>query len=282
MLYILDACSIINLLHIDEDEFLLKKLEKLCVRITPEVFKEVKNNAYKKVNSLPSGKKKYRKYLDTQIARFRAFLCLEKDFLTSDEELKKLTGYSKKNGEFQSTRLAFSISRFNEMKVFFVTDDYPAKQYFQPIFQFHQVGYIEDSVDLLTLLFWLNEDFKRIKFSNFLSKLFSEYASKLNEFLGKLRSCQLDFPKNHIRNPLRNKLIKLIDNIEKYNFEKISSLWDDIENSSKKTFPKLFKILNAYKFILELETTSTNLLTKIKNCMNQIEHKPIYTAMQRN
>jgi len=280
MAYILDACTLINLLHIDEDEFLLKKLRKLNFCIAPKVYKEVKDNAYKKINLKPQKERnEYNKYVDAQIALFRANQAQENDFLVSEIEMEQMLGYTKRNGEFHSARLAFSISRMDEKKVFFVTDDYPAKHFFQPILQFHQVGYVEDSVDLLTLLFWMNEDFMKIHFTNFLSKLFSEYTQELDDLLDKLRSCYSSFRGGDLRNPVRNKLRTLIDKLERHDFLGLKKLWEEI--SSEKKFPNLNETLNNFSFILDLETNSTNLLKKISSRLSELKQKPIFTALKR-
>jgi|APTNR8051073442_1049403.scaffolds.fasta_scaffold00930_5 hypothetical protein len=281
MTYILDACTLINLLHIDEDEFLLKRLKKLRIKIAPKVFEEVLGNAYQKIKRLPNEEKNsYQKYLDSQIAQFRVFLSKESDFLLPEEDMEKILGYSKKNGEFHSTRLAFSISRMEETKVFFVTDDQPAKSFFQPIFQFHQVGYVEDNVDLLTLLYWLNDDFKKNHFSNFLSKLYSEYAQNLDELIGMFRNLFSNFPQTLLRDPHRNKLRMLIDKLEGHKFVGLSVLWKELAGWKK--IPALTKVLKDYEFILELESGSTDLLEKISTLKNQLKSKMVFTAFSRN
>lgn len=281
MSYILDACTLINLLHIDEDEFLLKKLKKLNFCITPKVLKEIGDNAYEKVKIKPPKERDdYHKYLDAQIALLRTNQVHEDDFLLTEEEMEQVLGYTKRNGEFHSVRLAFSISRMDEKKVFFITDDQPAKQFFQPFLLFHQVGYIEDSVDLLTLFYWLNEDFRKVHYLDFLSRLRSEYAKGLGELIEMLRICYANFPKAHLRDPQRNKLRTLIDKLEEQNFKGLSTLWEEM--SSEKKFPELAKTFNSYKFILDLESDSTDLLEKINSRLSELKSKSIFTAIKRD
>ncbi|MCA0235878.1 MAG: hypothetical protein LCH81_05810 [Bacteroidetes bacterium] len=280
MSYILDACTLINLLHIDEDEFLLKKLRKIDFCITQKVYKEVSDNAYEKVKLKPQAEReKYRKYLDEQIALFRTSQIQEDDFLITEEDMEQILGYTKRNGEFHSVRLAFSKSRMDEKKIFFVTDDQPAKHLFQPVLHLHQVGYIEDSVDLLTMFFWLNEDFRKVHYLDFLSRLRSEYARGVNELTEMLRTYYTNFPKAHLRDPQRNKLRELIDKIERQNFKGLSTLWEGI--SSEKKFPELAKTLDSYKFILDLESDSTDLLEKINTRLSEMKSKSIFTAIKR-
>ena len=45
---ILDACTIINLLHIDEDDFLLKKLKESKFNVCRKVFEETNKNVFNK------------------------------------------------------------------------------------------------------------------------------------------------------------------------------------------------------------------------------------------
>lgn len=280
-IYILDACTLINLLHIDEDEFLLKKLKKLSFCIASKVFKEISKNAYERLKIKPPQERaEYNKYLDTQIAVFRNYQGQECDFLIAEDEMEQILGYTKRNGEFYSVLLAFSISRAEEKKVFFITDDQPAKKNFQPILQFHQVGYIEDSVDLLTLFFWLNEDFRKIHYLNFLSKLASEYTKGLGELIKNLRAYHENFPREYLRDKQKTKLRILIDKLESHDFKGLSDLWQGI--SSEINFPELANILNSYKFVLDLESDSTDLLKKIRNRLSELRSKSIYTAMKRD
>ena len=172
---ILDACTAINLIHIDQDEYLIKKLKEIDIYISEKVFEEIRKNAYVKFERFrkePSSRKEdiksMKEEIDAKVSIFRAYQfynhIIEKDY---DDELIKhvqnATNYSLDNGEFRSTVLALYISRFKPssikpedfypVKLFFHTDDSPAKAEFEDYFKHQQIGYIEDTVDLLILLY---------------------------------------------------------------------------------------------------------------------------------
>ena len=59
---VLDTCTILNLLRIDEDEFLYKKLIKLEINICQSVFDEANRNVKTKTFS-----ENQRKYISSHI-----------------------------------------------------------------------------------------------------------------------------------------------------------------------------------------------------------------------
>lgn len=282
---ILDACSIINLIHIDEDDFLLKKLDEYIEYYLCEtVFSEVCANVYTKIDKLrnekkikPEEAKERKKEIDITLSNFRQKQ--EKNSKIKTEfgadffkTVKSLTNYPKNNGEFYSTALALYISRFKEInkkkfigtKVFFHTDDYPAKEFFSSFFFEQQIGYIEDTADLLVLLYRLDETFTINQLDRYLSNLFSEYApevSGLHKRLQKIKSSlnlKLRRDKAFIKN-----LDKLIYKLSEFEFFEINEPIKFFSRNSKK-YPNVYDAINHYSLVLDLQSNSTGLLEKIR------------------
>lgn len=186
---VIDACSLINLLRIDEeDDFLYKHLRLLDIHISDTVYNEFITNVFK--NNIE----------DADKDRINALIPnIQNDFsLHHDEEIKKDIGQSfidaivsysehkkRYNGEMSSTLLSLVLSRCEESRIYFVTDDYPAKEQFNCFFSVQQIGEIQDSVDLLINLHWLfpKEEFPLNKLKNKLIDLRAEYNKNIKNFL---------------------------------------------------------------------------------------------------
>ena len=174
---VLDACTIVNLARIDEGDFLEDRVKTLNVYAIEEVLNEVKKHY------VPSDKASNRQL---HVAPFWGGLTkLEnKDVEELLEPIRALSNYSKRaNGELYSSALSLYLSRIEEEKVLFYTDDYPAKSDFRYCFEYQQMGYIGDSVDLLIFLYWTAPQgkFSKEELGKFLSALRGEYASKLKD-----------------------------------------------------------------------------------------------------
>lgn len=284
---ILDACSIINLIHIDTDDYIIKKLKYVDWSLCEKVFQEVKNNVYNKLNLLRKKNKikkedlvqlkenidySLNKFRNNQIFNHEIEYELGNDFF---DELKKLTGYNKQNGEFYSTALALYLSRckptdekkidFYSTKVFFHTDDSPAKYEFSQFYLQQQIGYIEDTADLLVLLYRLDPDFSSRKLDDALSNLFQEYASEVTVLKTKL----LDIKNNFSVASRKDKLLvinlnNLIQKLDKLDFKGVNVIKDYFMNDFKK-YKNIVNIINLHLTVFDLESKTTNLLKKIKD-----------------
>jgi len=201
---ILDACTVINLIHIDDESgYLINLLSQMDIYLREKVFEEVKDNVYDKIDKLRKNEKpeahiikSIKKDIDQKLTIFRGKQILNeeitKDFgLDYFSRIKTLTSYEKSNGEFYSTALAVYLSRERDIKLFFHTDDSPAKDEFQLFFKFQQIGYIEDTADLLVLLYRINENLSLIALDKALSDLASEYAIEVSILEKKLRLYQI-------------------------------------------------------------------------------------------
>lgn len=286
---LLDACTAINLIHIDEDDFLLKKIDKLDLHINDVVFKEIKANINKykksdnKIYKIDIAEK--RKIIDQKLTFFRGkntdngnlFNNVGSDYI---EKIKEVTKYTKKvNGELYSTAYALYLSRINEKRVFFYTDDHPASEYFSPFFDYQQIGQIKDSVDLLVLLYWLDEKFTEPQLDHVLSELYSQYVLEVtllikilqtyydNKVDGKFRKKHREIAKN---------LNTLIQKLNKFDFKGIGEIYSFFERKPK--VKEIYKILKDYYSVFELERKSNaeTLLNKIKSLRASIGENKIY------
>lgn len=290
---ILDACSVINLIHIDEEDFLQKKLEKLDIRINELVFKEIKLNVYNKFNLIDkrisadsSITKDLIKNIEIQLTYFRSKIKLNEDIFKDFgddyfERIGKITGYIKANGELHSTALALYLSRIESKKIFFYTDDYPAKNEFSSFFEFQQIGQIKDSVDLLVLLFWIDENFSNAQLLNFISKLFSEYAIEVSFLEKELKSyLENSVDANFSRtNPgVRENLKELISKLSNHNFSKISENKEFFEQKKQK-YKIINDIIKKYDKVFELQNTSVDILLKIRNLEGDLKTNKVYKIL---
>lgn len=291
---ILDACSVINLIHIDEDDFLQKKIEKLDIRINELVFKEINLNVYNKLNLIDKRKspdssntKDSIKKIEIQLTYFRSKIKLNEDLFKElgDDYFKRIgeiTGYEKANGELHSTALALYLSRIESKKIFFYTDDYPAKNEFSDFFELQQIGQIKDSVDLLILLYWLDEKFTEKQLLEFLSKLFSEYAIEVSFLEKELKSyLENNVDANFIRNnPDAYKNLKeLINKLSNHNFSNILFHKEFFELKKQKC-KIIYDIIVKYNTVFDLQNTSVDILLKIKNLKEKLKTKKIYKVLE--
>ena len=209
---ILDACTIINLLRIDgEDEFIFKLLKLLDLNIASLVFEEVNSNVKK--NPLSEEQKRY---IDQRIPQFIPF-SRKTDNIINDisqdffEQVRKFTKHTKKdNGELISSVLSLCVSRENNSKVYFYTDDFPAKEQFAPFFAFQQIGVIGDSIDLLLFLYWSNSDFKEKSLRKYLQDLKSEYNTPLKQLVNIIQKKKDSFSVRDKKDPNLNENINKI------------------------------------------------------------------------
>jgi len=290
---ILDACSVINLIHIDEDDFLQKKIEKLDIRINELVFKEINSNVYNKLSLIDKRKspdstntKDSIKKIEIQLTYFRSKIKLNEDLFKDFgddyfQRIGEITGYEKANGELHSTALALYLSRIESKKIFFYTDDYPAKNEFSNFFEFQQIGQIKDTVDLLVLLFWLDERFSKKQLLNFLSKLFSEYAIEVSFLEKELKSyLENNVDANFIRNNphVRENLKELIYKLSCHDFSKILCHKEFFELKKLKC-KTIYDIIIKYNTVFDLQNTSMDILLKIKNLKEKLKTKEVYKVL---
>lgn len=285
---LLDACTVINLIHIDEDDFLLKKISKLDLHINELVFNEVRQNVYVRLKESRNTKYSNRdeterntKLIEQKLTFFRGkkndnIELLKKLGENYFEKIREITNYTKRdNGELYSTAFALYLSRYGSKKIFFYTDDYPAKDYFMDFFDYQQIGHIKDSVDLLVLLYWLDDSFTQKQLDNLLGDLFSQYATEvtlLKEKLNEYYRLKIDAKYLKGNRELVQKLQQLIFKLEKYEFCGINDLKSFFSNKNSKC-SEINKIIENYSSIFELENNfgKNSLLSKITLTREKLE-----------
>ena len=183
---VVDACTVINLLRIDEDDFLYKRLKSFNVNIVKEVNDEIRKNVFK--NNLDDDRK-------TAIDNLLPFLHSECKLHKNEDvendlgtdvvsDLKSFVNHRKEyNGEFYSAMLSLILSRTEESKVVFYTDDYRAKEQLSSLYSFQQIGTIDDTVDLLLTLCSQSENFSESKLEKHLRDLRAEYSRGLKDLI---------------------------------------------------------------------------------------------------
>lgn len=285
---VLDACTVINLIHIDQNDFVYKSLNRLQLYIAEKVFSEVKRNVRNKYfnYSFESSEEKYNvlKEIDMKVAKFRKFIYHDKRIKNEigDQnffnDIQNNTNYKKFNGEFYSTALSIFLSRYNEIKIIFHTDDYPARDYFSDYFLYQQIGHIEDTVDLILLIYIYSdsEKFSKKTLMRLLSDLFQEYATSVKKFEKALEKFKNNIPERKLsqKHKLRNNLTLLLKKIRELSFTGINDLKKQLIELK---YPRLNTLLNKYLVVFELETNlNTNILRKIEKTMEKLNADEIY------
>lgn len=256
---ILDACTIINLLRIDDEneEFLYKHIIGLNLHVAKKVHDEVKMNFNK--NPLPENQQQY---IDRCIVRLYNDLIPQKKIYTNEDIIKNITRklfnelkaygdktYQKENGELYSTALGLIVSRSEDDKIWFYTDDKPATEYFMPYFCYQQIGTIMDTVDLLIYLYWTSPDFDKKRLEKYLQDLYSDINQPLKNMINEVE---------RIKNSLSNN--RLQRNVN-----------DLINSYYKLDIPKMANAIEAIKS----SYTSSNVATVISKYGNLLINSPL-------
>ncbi|GHT42317.1 hypothetical protein AGMMS49965_13580 [Bacteroidia bacterium] len=267
---VLDACTIINLLRIDEeDEFLFKKLKDLNLNISDCVYKEAQTTVNHKpllaeqidyiTERLP--------YFGTKIINFDNSIKLE-----YFDELKRFCSYTKENGELYSTLLSLHVCRKEGTRLFFYTDDIPAKKQFSPYFAYQQIGTIGDSVDLLLFLFWSVSDFSEKRLKTYLKNLRSEYATPLKDFSTKIETNKNSWLKSKPRDTkLRENLQKIETGYLNLDFILLTEAINFFKTNKTK-YQEVNAIIKQHDSI----ATEAEITVKIKDVLDKMNNYKIY------
>lgn len=284
---LLDACTVINLIHIDEDDFLLKKIKKLDIHINDLVFNEIKANVYVRTSrdfsSKLSDKAKWKEAktkIEQNLTFYRGKKNNNEDLLKDVgsnyfERIKVLTNYKKRvNGELCSTAYALYLSRYHSKNVFFYTDDYPAKEDFSDFFHYQQIGQIKDSVDLIILLYWLDENFTDQQLQSKLSELYSQYATEITLLKNKLRKFnqeKVDAQFLRSKKEIALKLRELIFRLDNLDFKNINDYYSFFVDKKAKC-KDVYSIIQEFSSVFELDKDSNegSLLSKITELRGNI------------
>lgn len=280
---VLDACAIINLIYIDIEngnDFLIKKLEDYYrLYISEKVLEEIKKNSY----SGSWEKVDERTDIERKIAYFRSFIKPDeiikkdsgRDFFNMVE---RLANYKKKNGEFYSTALSLYLSRCNLSPVTFYTDDKPAEGHFASFFRVQQIGKIEDSIDLLIFLYWLNPDFRKTELENLLSEFYSKYAVSVKDLLSYIRKYKNSRKPQEIKG-IKRPLDELEVKLETLDFSGIKEIRRSILKHSRQ-HPGLCRKFEEYREIFEFDyEKNKDILTRIRQARENVRKNRIYKKL---
>lgn len=182
---VLDACTIINLLRIDDlDGFIMKKLNNYVLAIPEKVLQEVHLNSKK--NKLNEEREDF---IDRNTPFFHSYIVTNSDIKKQNEMwtyvVEAAGHYHKENGELYSTVLCLIESRKEQTRSILYTDDYPAAKTFHTIFMNQQIGYISDTAHFLLYLFSNStaNDFEKSRLIHFLQNLLAEYNRDMNNIV---------------------------------------------------------------------------------------------------
>lgn len=267
---ILDACTIINLLRIDdeEEEFLYKHLTTLNLHIAGKVYTEVRANFNK--NTLSENQAKY---IDICLGK----IYKDATYHSDDEIVKDLSNqvfneiktfsansYYKDNGELYSTALGLVISRTENNQVLFYTDDKPATDYFMPYFKYQQIGTIMDTVDLLIYLYWSNPDFDKKRLNKYLQAIYSDINQPFKVMINDIQKIRDNFSNHEFRKKgLINAVDNLIRSYQDLDIKKMQDYTQEIKDNYNQS--KVAKILSKNNELLTICPLVSKLIMVKKN-----------------
>ena len=184
-LVVLDACTILNLLRIDDDsDFLLKLITNWRLSLPETVFSETKLHV--RSDFYPKEKNDHNLIAINREFDHRKTLdeIIKKDL--GIEGFESVIGFSahhkRENGELYCVALALVKSREEDASVTIYTDDYKATEEFQAFYRHHRIGDMGDTLDLLTLLYWSTPEsvFQYSLYQSFIMNLRAEFCHQLN------------------------------------------------------------------------------------------------------
>lgn len=267
---VLDTCTILNLLRIDEDdEFLYKKLINLNINICQTVFEE----AIKNINTKPFSDSQ-KKYISSHIPFLgKCILKCDEQFESEyKDRIKQFCNYKKENGEFCSTLISLYLCRDKNCRLYFYTDDYPAKTVFDSYFNYQQIGVIGDTIDLLVFLYWSNSDFKQQMLEKYLQNLLSEFAIPFKNFKGQFLEKKRVWAACNVKNKkLHENLSKIENGLEKLDFEMIE-IGTDYFKKDAKSYKEINAFLDSYSDI----NFSGYMALKIRETISSLRKHSIY------
>jgi len=293
---VLDAHTIIYLINsgiiYDEDfVFSLLKKNNFKIVLSEKVMEEARRNAKYLINREKTQEQKngnFRKdkfiekesLIDKKIEAYRSFVMLDsmiKQELGNDffKKVTKLSDYKKNNGEFYSAALSLYLSRRQARQLTFYTDDAPAQKALSVFFRDQQIGKIEDSVDLLVLLFWIDPVFNENKMINYLTELRSQLRVEI-----RLLEKSVKHYKNRYPRRKHSQLFKLLSEMERrlsdYDLKRIEELMREIFKLRKK-YRELCENLAAFNDAF----SKSYLLDKIEYTIKNIK-KGLIFKVDRN
>jgi hypothetical protein len=257
MILVLDACTISNLLHIVQDDSLIKLLNRAFskVYITKEVIKEVDNNKFmylpyynnsrETINQLISDLKLNAYISDCDKDKYECTPFIKKFAIAINESFKD------DEGELQSALLSLYLSRWgdisfmeNNNKILFATDDDKANRLYIKLFSTNQIGHIIDSVDLLSIFYLKGLITKKDLIKN-VDAIIQLYWFPLN----RLKQVIVNMKNKDLKGNTQSYLTSLMEFCIDYQIEKIFDTLHD--NGYKKIYSSIPQLKEAIKNLNE-------------------------------
>lgn len=243
--FILDACTLINLLRIDENEILYKHLSSYNIHIAETVFIEFKNNIFKNGYT-----KEMHERIDRYLPSFSKLIELDENIRnningindTYCDRVQELTQHNKYDGELYSLLLSLYLSRYEMTHVNFYTDDKPAMNQFQEYFKIQQLGMMGDSVDLLLYMFCHSDNISEIDFRRFLESLKSEYSIRERIFVKKIEEYRTKITNIKPRKDIVTKLNCIIYNYNSGEYDKLYKAIEELESVQDKEIRQIIRL----------------------------------------
>ncbi|MBQ7952643.1 MAG: hypothetical protein IJ286_06000 [Alistipes sp.] len=232
--FILDACTLINIFRIDEDEILYSNLQSCNIKIAEIVLDEVKKNIFKNGWSKEINDRIDRSlsYLMSRVMHNDEIVCNIK--AENCDEIKEFTRHHKSDGEFYSLLLSLYLSRYEMTHINLYTDDKPATDQFREYFMFQQLGLLGDSVDLILYMFCHSDKFSEFNLKRFLENLKFEYNIKERVFVQHIEEYRSTVSNTKSNKNILRILERVIYNYRNGEYTEMYKAIDELERSSQK------------------------------------------------
>jgi hypothetical protein len=263
MIFILDACSAINLLHIfkDDDELLKNIFDNNRIEITEKVNNEINDNLFNNKLEIDSIMKQNIRDVKNIVIK-----------VSNDEDensqiyLNEVTNYNKTNGEFYSSALALNLNRLENDYVYFVSDDIPAHNEFKDFFNYNKIGSIITTADFLFRYYLYSDSFSLI---NYLLNLKAQYLIIIKKFESEIEKLENNTSLKVKDKYILKSFVGLLKNIDIKNII-------DFELSTKVSRIVMNHIEKIQIYFNNFNANEKRILEEIDNYLKIIENKQYY------
>lgn len=286
---LIDACTFINFVHIDDNQgFLLSLMfTKMNIRLCEKVYSEIKHNIKKKIKKLTSATKqekaefhaKTNTALSLIATRQYANKQIASDYIDGEETIYEdykchFGNYTKDNGEYHSACLALFLSRYYDTNINFYTDDIPARKEFQPYFDYHQIGRIDDGIGLLINFYWLVDSFNIARLKTLLIDLKGEYNLTLSLSIDAIRNYR---NKLLVKDSYKKTLNELLTKLNSSDFNQLPEALEKVKKEGQKKHKAFIQELEGLNTFEELKSFNIPEITKkIDKTLEKIDKTPPY------
>lgn len=238
---IIDACTLINLIRIDEDDMLYNYLLSFNIKIAECVYKEIENNIFKSDSS-----KEMREKVNILLPRLLTFIETDdsiKANIGNSEcaQIKKLTHHIKEDGEYYSLLLSLYQSRYFETQINLYTDDKRAMQQFEEYFNLQQLGVSGDSIDLILFLYWHSNRISEMNLHRLLSNLRFEYCKEERIFIQEIEKFRAAITNNRKNSSIIRVLNSIIMSYRQGKYQQLYKAIDEIKNFPGKEIKQIIR-----------------------------------------